>query len=75
MPTGQPDFYGTRPDEVEPLVDRIVREAMESGEFDDLPGTGKPLPGAGKVDDEMWWVRSWVERNRDSSDQPTTEAG
>lgn len=76
MPTGQPDFYGTRPDEVEPFVDRIVREAMESGEFDDLPGTGQPLPGRGKVDDQMWWVRSWLERNREqTSDQETSEAG
>lgn len=47
----------------ESLVDRIVREAMEKGDFDDLPGQGKPLPGAGTVDDDGWWIRDWVKRN------------
>ncbi|HIE21076.1 MAG TPA: DUF1992 domain-containing protein [Acidimicrobiia bacterium] len=37
---------------------------MEAGEFDDLPGEGEPLPGAGTPDDEYWWVRKWLERNR-----------
>lgn len=69
MPTGQPDFYSIHPDQVESTADRIIREAMEEGDFDDLPGTGRPIPGAGTVDDEMWWVRSWLKRNRDPSDQ------
>lgn len=60
MPTGPPDSGSN----VEPVADRIIREAIASGDFDDLPGTGKPIPGAGKVDDELWWVRSWLERNR-----------
>lgn len=50
--------------DLEPVAERIIREAMESGDFDELPGTGKPIPGAGRVDDELWWVRSWLERNR-----------
>jgi hypothetical protein len=36
---------------------------MEAGEFDDLPGTGRPLPGAGVPDDDLWWVRGWLKRN------------
>jgi hypothetical protein len=48
----------------EKLVDRLIREAMESGEFDDLPGAGKPISGAGTTDDEYWWFRDWVRRNR-----------
>jgi hypothetical protein len=28
---------------VERIADRRIREAMERGEFDNLPGTGKPL--------------------------------
>lgn len=39
---------------------------MEAGEFDDLAGFGKPIPGAGRVDDDLWWIRSWVKRNRES---------
>jgi len=30
-------------DKREPLVDRMIREAMERGEFDDLPGRGQPI--------------------------------
>jgi len=48
----------------ESLPERLIREAIEAGEFDDLPGIGKPLPGAGVADDELWWVRKWLERNR-----------
>ena len=51
-------------DIVETYADRLIREAMEAGEFEDLAGTGQPIPGAGTVDDEMWWVRSWLKRNR-----------
>lgn len=45
-------------------IDEIIRAAQERGEFDNLPGTGKPIPGAGTKDDDLWWVRSWIERNR-----------
>lgn len=78
MPTGQPDprflpQQSIRPiDLVEAYADRLIREAMEAGEFDDLHGAGKPIPGAGTVDDDMWWVRSWLKRNRASGDQEPT---
>jgi hypothetical protein len=52
-------------DRHETLAERLIREAMEAGEFDDLPGTGKPLPGAGVSDDDLWWVREWLRRNRE----------
>lgn len=38
-------------------VERRIREAQERGEFDNLPGAGKPLPDLGRPYDEMWWVR------------------
>ncbi|MER5650964.1 DUF1992 domain-containing protein [Streptosporangium sp. NPDC002524] len=41
----------------ETWIDRQIREATERGEFDNLPGTGKPLPGEGKPHDEMWWIK------------------
>ncbi|MEY9212217.1 DUF1992 domain-containing protein [Thermobifida halotolerans] len=41
----------------ESWVDRQVREAIERGEFDDLPGLGQPIPDIDKPYDEMWWVR------------------
>ena len=43
-------------------VEKAIREAQERGEFDDLPGAGKPLTGLGDTDDPMWWLRRYVER-------------
>lgn len=40
----------------ETFVDRQIREARERGEFNDLPGKGKPLTGLDETD-ELWWVR------------------
>lgn len=62
---------GNPADGVESDIDRIIREAIEAGEFDDLPGTGRPLPGAGTSDDEYWWVREWLKRNL--ADREATE--
>ncbi|WP_067812835.1 J-domain-containing protein [Actinomadura kijaniata] len=41
----------------ETWIDRQIREATERGEFDDLPGAGKPIPGAGRPLEEMWWIK------------------
>lgn len=49
---------------LESLADRRIREAMERGDFDDLPGAGKPLPDAGQPYDEMWWVKKWIAREQ-----------
>ncbi|MBL8926482.1 MAG: DUF1992 domain-containing protein, partial [Pseudonocardia sp.] len=38
----------------ETFVERQIRLAQERGEFDDLPGNGKPLPGLDGPDDENW---------------------
>jgi hypothetical protein len=46
----------------ESSIDRQLREATERGEFDNLPGSGKPLPGHGREYDEDWWVKDWLER-------------
>ncbi|HEX6298964.1 MAG TPA: DnaJ family domain-containing protein [Acidimicrobiia bacterium] len=62
------------PDMVESTADRMIREAMEAGDFDDLPGTGRPIPGKGRVDDDMWWVRSWLDRNRHPDDQGSSNS-
>lgn len=43
-------------------VDKQIRDATERGEFDNLPGTGKPIPGAGRADDEHWWLKEYVRR-------------
>lgn len=43
-------------------VDLQVRQAMERGEFDDLPGQGKPIEDLGVEHDPDWWVKKLVER-------------
>jgi hypothetical protein len=46
----------------ESWIDRQIREAEQRGEFDDLPGAGKPIPGLDKPFDEMWWVKDKLRR-------------
>ncbi|GAA0530718.1 DUF1992 domain-containing protein [Saccharopolyspora subtropica] len=46
----------------ESWVDRQIREAQERGEFDNLPGAGKPLPGAGQPVEEQWWLKDYLRR-------------
>jgi hypothetical protein len=49
-------------DPFESLVERQIREAQERGEFDNLPGAGKPLKGIGGADDPDWWVKAMMQR-------------
>ncbi|WP_067666249.1 J-domain-containing protein [Nocardia miyunensis] len=46
----------------ESWLDKQIREATERGEFDDLPGAGKPLPDAGQRYDENWWLNDYLRR-------------
>ena len=48
----------------ESWVERHVREAIERGEFDNLPGAGRPLPGINGREDDNWWVKSLLEREQ-----------
>ena len=45
----------------ESYIDKQIREAQERGDWDDLPGYGKPLPKR-DTNDPDWLVKSWVER-------------
>ncbi len=48
----------------ESWVERQIREARERGQFDDLPGSGKPLPSTGEPYDETWWLREKARREQ-----------
>jgi Domain of unknown function (DUF1992) len=52
----------------ESLIDEQIRKAQERGDFDNLPGKGKPLAGLDEPDDELWWVRRYITREGLSSD-------
>ena len=41
----------------EKWIDKQIREAQERGDFDNLPGKGKPIKGLDGPYDEMWWIR------------------
>ncbi|MFQ6059060.1 MAG: DnaJ family domain-containing protein [Anaerolineae bacterium] len=60
----------------ESAVDKAIREAMERGEFDDLPGKGQPLklernPYVGdwemafKLLQDAGYVPEWIERDKE----------
>ena len=46
----------------ESLLDRQIRAAEERGEFDDLPGKGKPLASDAAPYRPDWWVDQVVKR-------------
>lgn len=56
----------TDPDEPEAssLIERRISEAMERGEFDDLPGAGRPISDLDAGYDPAWWAKRYVERAR-----------
>ena len=58
----------------ESWVERQVREAIERGEFDNLPGAGRPLPSINGREDENWWVRGLLEREQLPMPLPTSLA-
>jgi hypothetical protein len=42
----------------ESFAERKIREAQAEGQFDSLPGFGKPIPDLDGPDDENWWIKS-----------------
>jgi hypothetical protein len=43
-------------------VDLQIRQAMDRGDFDDLPGHGKPIADLDGRHDPDWWLKRFVER-------------
>ncbi|MGY4903429.1 DnaJ family domain-containing protein [Streptomyces sp. 900116325] len=46
----------------ESWVDKQIREAEQRGDFSQLPGFGKPLPGIDRPYDETWWIKAKMQR-------------
>lgn len=56
-----------QPQRYESRVEKMIREATERGEFDNLPGMGEPLD-LSDADDPDWWVKHKIrDENLDSS--------
>jgi hypothetical protein len=46
------------------IVEISIEQAIRRGDFDNLPGAGKPIPGLGSTTDPDWWIRRKIERER-----------
>ncbi|HEX5945769.1 MAG TPA: DUF1992 domain-containing protein [Acidimicrobiales bacterium] len=55
----------------ETWIDRQIREGMERGEFERLPGHGKPIADIDQPHDELRWVRGKLRREGYSHLPPT----
>lgn len=45
-------------------VETAIQQAIRRGDFDDLPGAGKPLEGLGDHHDPDWWIRRKIQNER-----------
>jgi hypothetical protein len=45
-------------------VDQQIRLAMARGDFDNLPGAGKPIKDLGSQHDPDWWLKKLIEREQ-----------
>ena len=46
------------------IVETSIQQAIRRGDFDNLPGAGKPLPGLSDTHDPDWWIRRKIEREQ-----------
>lgn len=45
-------------------VELQIQRAMERGEFDNLPGAGKPIEDLGEQHDPDWWLKRLIKREQ-----------
>ncbi|MGV9195520.1 DUF1992 domain-containing protein [Microbacterium sp. MC2] len=45
-------------------VETAIQQAIRRGDFDDLPGYGKPLEGLGDHHDPDWWIRRKIQTEK-----------
>jgi hypothetical protein len=46
----------------EDAVERTIRDGIDRGEFDALPGSGRPIDALDGPRDELWWVKDKLRR-------------
>jgi hypothetical protein len=54
-------------------VDLQIQQAMARGDFDNLPGAGKPIADLGSTHDPDWWLKRLVEREKISVLPPSLQ--
>ena len=53
---------------IQSWIDKQIQDATERGEFDNLPGAGKPLPNRGAFSTQDW-IRQYLEREGVSTEE------
>lgn len=61
--------YPMKPSRLSSRVTELIAEnriatAMEDGQFDNLPGLGKPIPDIDVPYDPLWWIKKWIRREQ-----------
>jgi DnaJ homologue, subfamily C, member 28, conserved domain len=46
------------------VAEQLIRAAQDAGQFDNLPGFGKPIPGIDDPHDEFWWIKAKLKREQ-----------
>ena len=49
---------------IQRVAEQKIQDAMQRGDFDDLPGKGKPIANLDEPWDDLWWVKRWLKRER-----------
>jgi hypothetical protein len=52
------------------FIEERIQEAYAAGEFENLPGFGKPIPGIDQPHDEDWWLKEKLKRENLSALPP-----
>jgi hypothetical protein len=45
-------------------IEELIRQAQADGQFEDLEGAGRPIPGLDAPYDPLWWVKRLMEREK-----------
>ncbi|MEO6604276.1 MAG: DUF1992 domain-containing protein [Aeromicrobium sp.] len=61
---GEKARRSTQDDNRAAWVEIQLLQAIRNGEFDNLPGAGKPIPGIDAPYDPDWWLKRLIERER-----------
>jgi hypothetical protein len=57
------------------IADNKIRAAIEAGEFDHLPGLGKPAAICDEPYDPYWWIRRKLRRESLTNMAPSIQSG
>jgi hypothetical protein len=49
---------------IQRIAENRITHAIEEGQFDNLPGLGKPIPDIDEPYEPMWWAKQWVRREQ-----------